>query len=87
MINQILAVSLGVPAVYLFLGLVALLFFKNLRAELTTFFNDVTRELVAFMRRGIPIPMDYKRIDTPFIGEPVLTQAEARIQRRVRVAR
>ncbi len=86
MINQILAISLGVPAIFLILALTTFALFKNLRPEINAFFSELTRELLGFMKQGIPVPMDYKRIDRPFTGEPVLTQAEAQVENKTRVA-
>ncbi len=85
MIQQILAVGFGVPAVAL-VTLIAFLFFKNLRAELRSPFKEVTAEWLRFMSRGIPIPADYKRIEAPYVGEPVLTQAELQLENNTRVA-
>jgi len=84
MIQQILAVSFSVPAVAL-LTLIAFLFFKNLRAELRNPFKEVTAEWLGFMKKGIPIPTDYKRIEAPFPGEPVLTQPEFQVKSNTRV--
>ncbi len=86
MINQFLAVSLGVPATVFLLALTTFVAFKKLRPELSILFKEVTRELLVFMKRGIPVPMDYKRLDTPFSGEPVLTQAEPQVQDKTQVA-
>ena len=85
MIQQILAVSFGVPAVAL-LTLVTFLFFKNLRAELSKPFQEVTAEWLRFMSKGITIPTDYKRIEAPFVGEPVLTQPELQLEKTTRLA-
>ncbi len=87
MINQILAISFGVPAAYLIFTLLAFFLLKRVRAELRTTFNEVTRELKTFMKKGIPVPTDYKRIDMPFTGEPVLTQPELQIQKHARIVR
>ena len=87
MINQLLAVSFGVPATYLIFTLITFLLLKKVRAELRTTFNEVTRELKAFMNRGIPVPTDYKRIDMPFTGEPILRQPELQVQKHARMVR
>lgn len=84
MIQQILVVSFSVPAVAV-LTLIVFLFFKNLRAELRSPFKEVTTEWLRFMSRGIPIPTDYKRIEAPFAGEPVLTQPEFQVEINTRV--
>lgn len=84
MIQQILVVSFSVPVVAL-LTLIVFLFFKNLRAELQNPFKEVTAEWLRFMSRGIPIPTDYKRIEAPFAGEPVLTQPELQVEMNTRV--
>lgn len=84
MINQLLAVSFGVPATYLVFTLLTFLLLKKVRAGLRTIFNEVTRELKTFMKKGIPVPTDYKRIDIPFTGEPVLRQPELHVQDHVR---
>ncbi len=85
MIQQILAVGFGVPAVAL-LTVLTFLCFKNLRAELRNPFKEVTAEWLTFMKKGIPIPADYKRFETPFAGEPVLKQPEFQVENNTRVA-
>ena len=86
MMNQILAVAIGIPAIYLLFTLITFVFIKNLRTQVAKPCKEVTQEWVTFMKKGIPIPTDYKRMDTPFPGDPILKQPELQTQNNTTVA-
>lgn len=86
MMNQILAVAIGIPAIYVLFTLITFVFFKNLRTPMSKPVKEVTQEWMTFMKKGIPIPTDYKKMDTSFLGDPVLKQPELQTQNNTTVA-
>ncbi len=81
MINQFLLVGVGIPVLYVLFNLIIFFIFKGLRMPVARPFKEITGDWLGFMKKGIPIPADYKRIETPYSGKPVLTQPIFQIKR------
>ena len=74
MLNQFFTYGFGVPTIFIIVNLTIFLVFTLLRERLATPFKEVRTAWLTFMKKGIPIPADYKRFDNGITGKAVLTQ-------------
>ncbi|MFQ5780387.1 MAG: hypothetical protein ACE5HN_06320 [Nitrospiria bacterium] len=86
MITLFLAYGFGLPTVFVLVNLILFRVYTTLNFQWAEELKRMTAEWQDFMKRGIPIPSDYIRIEHRFEGEPVLIRPEFQVKKTERAA-
>ncbi len=81
MINLILIFGVGVPAAFVLVNFILFRTYTALNFQYAGELRRITADWQDFMKRGIPVPSDYVRIEQPFKAQPVLIQPDFQIEK------
>jgi len=81
MINLILVFGIGIPAAFVLVNFILFRTFTVFNLQSAGEFKRITADWQDFMKRGIPVPADYVRIEQPFEAQPVLVQPNFEIEK------
>lgn len=72
MIQHILIYTIVIPITFILFNLTVFWVFTALKTHFALTLLEMTHDWIQFMKRGIPIPTDYERINKPVAEAPVL---------------